>query len=438
MTAQSLKVEKVTPGSIADALGIQPGDRITSVNGQPVEDIIDYRFLISDDEVTVALIKVNGEEWLLDIEKDFDEDLGLSFEQGGLGRTRHCQNRCIFCFVDQMAPGLHSSLYVKDDDYRLSFIQGNFITLTNLKQAELERIVIQRLSPLYISVHTTNPVLREKMLRHPRAGKIMEQLNFLSAGGIAMHTQVVLCPGVNDGAELERTVKDLVNLCPAVRSLAIVPVGLTRYRQGLFPLRSFTREEAREIVDRVRVWQNQCLGRYGYSVVFASDEFYLLAGVEVPPAVNYDDFPQTENGIGLVRLFLDEWVEVAKTLPRALPRSLRVTVATGALAEQVLVPVVGELNNIQNLTVELAVIPNRLFGEQVTVAGLLSGGDILAALQGQNPGQPLILPSVMLRRGEEVFLDNMTVSELSRRLNRPITVAEGPEELVAACLGSEG
>ncbi|HHW44222.1 DUF512 domain-containing protein [Desulfofundulus thermobenzoicus] len=432
---RGLAVEGVAPGSIAAQLGVEPGDRIADINGQPVEDILDYRFLTSDEELALVLIKPDGEEWLLEIEKDFDEDLGITLAGGGLGPTRRCQNRCLFCFVDQMPPGLRPTLYVKDDDYRLSFTQGNFITLTNLQERDFRRIIRLRLSPLYISVHTTNPQLREKMLRHPRAGEIMSRLRQLAGAGIALHTQVVLCPDLNDGVELERTVEDLLSLGHAVRSVAIVPVGLTRHREGLYPLRTFTPGEAREIVERVRRWRDRCLARREEAVVFASDEFYLLAGVPVPPASHYDDFPQTENGVGLVRLFLDGWQEVARRLPRQMSRPRRVTVATGVLGEKVLAPVIHRLNRIRNLSVELAVIPNRLFGEQVTVAGLISGGDILAALRGKDPGQPLIIPPVMLRRGEAVFLDDMTVGELSRKLDRPVAVAEGPAELAAACLG---
>ncbi|MGB9802579.1 DUF512 domain-containing protein [Desulfofundulus sp.] len=429
---QGLEIEKVAPGSIAAELGMEPGDRLVAVNGLPVEDILDYRFLTCEEELTITLVKANGEEWVCDVEKDYDDDLGVDFAGGGLEPIRRCQNRCLFCFVDQMPGGLRPSLYVKDDDYRLSFTHGNFITLTNLNERDLERIVRQRLSPLYISVHTTNPALREKMLGHPRAGKIMEQLNRLAGGGIELHTQVVLCPGINDGVELERTVKDLVNLWPAVRSIAIVPVGLTRYREGLSPLRTFTREEAAGIVEQVQNWQDHCLERCARAVVFASDEFYLLAGREVPPAFRYDDFPQTENGVGLVRLFLDEWEKVARTLPRAVARPRHVTVATGVLAGEILAPVVERLNEIDNLAVELAVIPNRLFGPQVTVAGLISGRDILAALEGENPGQTLVLPAVMLRRPDQVFLDDMTVAELSNRLDRPVIVVDGPAELVEA------
>jgi len=434
MTVQGLEISSVAPGGIAEELGIEPGDRITKINGQPVQDIIDYRFLISDEELTVHLVKADGDDWLLEIEKDCDETLGLEFADEGLSRIRCCQNRCLFCFVDQMAPGLRHTLYVKDDDYRLSFLQGNFITMTNLRPEELQRIVRRRLSPLYISVHTTNPVLREKMMRHPAAGKILEQLRYLADNGIQMHTQVVLCPGLNDGDELTRTVHDLRMLWPAVRSIALVPVGLTRYRQELFPLRTFTTAEASALLEQVHRWQAEFLVDCGDPLLYAGDEFYLLAGKPVPPVENYGDFPQTENGIGLVRLFLEEWEQVAKTLPERLSYPRTVSVATGVLGEKVLAPVVARLNRIKDLQVHLRVVPSRLFGPSVTVAGLLSGNDLLQEFDRPPAGRALIIPQVMLRHGERVFLDELTVEDISRHLGIPVIVAGNPRELVAACM----
>ncbi|OAT86408.1 DUF512 domain-containing protein [Desulfotomaculum copahuensis] len=435
MAENGLAVSAVAPGGIAAELGVAPGDRVTEINGRPVNDIIDYRFLTGDEEITVTLVKPGGEEWLLEIEKDFDEGLGLEFAGGGLGATRRCQNRCLFCFVDQMPPGLRDTLYVKDDDFRLSFLQGNFITLTNLRSGELERIVRQRLSPLYISVHTTNPALREKMMRHPAAGKIMAQLRFLAENGIAVHTQVVLCPGLNDGAELDRTFAGLRALWPAVRSIALVPVGLTGHRRGLFALRTFTPPEAAAVLNRVRRWQEDCLARCGDPLVYASDEFYLTAGEPVPPVESYGEFPQTENGVGLTRLFLDEWAQAAKELPAALPDERVVSVATGMLGEKVLAPAVADLNRISGLQVRLHAVPNRLLGPTVTVAGLLSGGDLLKELSGRPTGRLLIIPDVMLRHDGRVFLDDLTVDDLSRRLGLPVAVAGGPRELAGLAVG---
>ncbi|MEW5899246.1 MAG: DUF512 domain-containing protein [Bacillota bacterium] len=434
MIQNGLPVEKVAAGGIAHQLGVEPGDRIVEINGQPVRDIVDYRFLSCGEKLNILVVKPGGESWLLDIEKDYEDSLGLEFGPRELGRIKRCRNRCIFCFLDQMPRGLRSTLYFNDDDYRLSFTQGNFITLTNVRREDLERIAGQRLSPLYISVHTTNPVLREKMLNNPRAGKIMEQLRFLAGAGIEMHAQAVLCPGINDGPELARTISDLYSLWPAVRSLAAVPVGLTRYRDKLYPLRIYNKEEAREITGLIRKWQRACRRRGGRPFVFAADEFYLLAGEPVPPAKDYAGFPQLENGVGLVRLFWDEWAAAAKKLPAGLARPRKVTVATGKLGEEILKPVVGRLNEIENLEVQLIGVTNRFFGETVTVAGLLTAQDLLAGLAGRKLGDLLIIPAVMLREKDDVFLDGLTLPELARRLGVPAAKAGGPRELCRLAL----
>jgi len=435
MIQNGLTVEKVAAGGIAHQLGVEPGDRIVEINGQPVRDIVDYRFLSCGEKLNILVVKPGGESWLLDIEKDYEDSLGLEFGPRELGRIKRCRNRCIFCFLDQMPRGLRSTLYFNDDDYRLSFTQGNFITLTNLRREDLERIAGQRLSPLYISVHTTNPVLREKMLNNPRAGKIMEQLRFLAGAGIEMHAQAVLCPGINDGPELARTISDLYSLWPAVRSLAVVPVGLTRYRDKLYPLRIYNKEEAQEITGLVRKWQRACRRRGGHPFVFAADEFYLLAGEPVPPAKDYAGFPQLENGVGLVRLFWDEWDAAAKKLPARLVRPRKVTVATGKLGEEILKPVVGRLNEIENLEVQLIGVTNCFFGETVTVAGLLTAQDLLATLEGKNPADLLIIPAVMVREEDDVFLDGPSLDEFARHLGVPAAKAGGPRELCRLVLG---
>ncbi|MDD4335658.1 MAG: DUF512 domain-containing protein, partial [Desulfotomaculaceae bacterium] len=307
MKRRGLKIYMVEPGSIAEELGVAVGDRVTAINGAPVLDLIDFRFLAADELLFIDLKKADGEEWVLEVEKDFDQDLGINFGAGGFGPVIKCINKCVFCFVDQMPPGMRRTLYVKDDDYRLSFWNGNFITLTNLSENKLKRIARQRLGPLYISVHTTNPVLREKMLGSSRAGSIMEQLRFLAEAGIEMHTQVVLCPGLNDAAELERTAGDLISLWPAVKSLAVVPVGLTRFREDLYSLAAFTPEKARALLRWIHTRQKELITGYKHPFIFASDEFYLLAEEPVPAAERYDGFPQLENGVGLTRLFLNEW-----------------------------------------------------------------------------------------------------------------------------------
>lgn len=435
MAVEGLVVTGVVPNSIADELGIVPGNRILEINKQPVRDIIDYRFLTCDEELIVKIIDNDNEQWTLEIEKDFDEELGLDFGAGAFGRTRRCQNKCLFCFVDQMAPNMRDTLYVKDDDYRLSFWQGNFVTLTNVNDHELQRIISQRLGPLYISVHTTNPQLRSKMMGNPKAEKIMEQLTALAGAGIEMHTQVVLCPGINDGQELESTVSDLAGIWPAVQSVAVVPVGLTRYRQDLAQLQVFTALRAKELVKQINLWQQEFLNKFDYPFIFASDEFYIMAGLPFPPDESYADYPQTENGVGLARLFLDKWSEREEQLPRFISTPREVTVVTGSSANEILKPVVKRLNQIENLTVNLKRVPHRFFGESVTVAGLLTGSDILAELKGQYLGDSLIIPATMLKNQEEhVFLDDVTVVELSRQLGVEVMPAEDPGDLIASIL----
>ncbi len=430
MQTRGLVVKNVDHDSIAAELGVEQGDTILQVNETDIKDIIDYKFYCADENLQVLVQKNNGEQWLLDIEKDFDETLGINFASDGIGRTRRCQNNCIFCFVDQMPPRMRPSLYVKDDDYRLSFAQGNFITLTNTGTAELDRIARMRLSPLYVSVHTTNPKLRQKMMGQLRAGRVMEQLQFLAQAGIEMHTQAVLCPGLNDGDELERTIRDLGSLWPAVRSLAVVPVGLTSHRRGLFHLRPYLPEEARAVVEQVRSWQKKFNSQHDYPLVFASDEFYLTAGVTVPLAAHYGGFPQTENGVGLVRLFKDQWSKSRRRLPRVVTKPLRFALVTGLLAGPLLQQVVDELNCIDAVEAVLYVLKNNFFGHNVTVAGLLTGQDIIDGLTGHELGDKVFIPSVMLREGEATFLDDVTVEELSRRFGVPFIPVDGPKDIV--------
>jgi len=430
-----LEIFQVEPGSIAGELGLEPGDRIVWINGEPVRDLIDFRFLEADESLDIVIAKGNGACWDLDVEKDYDESLGIDFGPCNFGNTIRCANKCIFCFVDQMPPNMRETLYLKDDDYRLSFWNGNFITLTNLTNDQLRRIARQRLSPLYISVHTTNPALRERMLGNKKAGLILEQLKYLAGAGIEIHTQVVLCPGINDGKELERTLADLVSLWPAVSSMALVPVGLTRFRQGCHPLRAFHGDEAARLVQWVALKQDNCLNRLDNPFVFASDEFYLLSGEQIPPAERYAGFPQVENGVGLTRLFLDEWKEVMAGLPEEAPMR-KVTLATGVLGEKVLKPVVAGLNTVKGLDVSIKVIENHFFGEQITVAGLITGQDLVAQLDPDKIGDLLVLPAVMLKKGEDVFLDGLTLPELVRHLKKPIAVADGPRQLAEILIPS--
>ncbi|AQS58598.1 DUF512 domain-containing protein [Desulforamulus ferrireducens] len=435
MADNGLLITGVEEQSIGEELGLKPGDKLVAINNQPVRDILDYRFLCAAEELVARVITQTGEEWELEIEKEYEEDLGLDFGEHSFGPTRRCHNRCLFCFVDQMAPKMRETLYIKDDDYRLSFWQGNFVTLTNVKEAELQRIIEQRLGPLYISVHTTNPELRVRMLNNRFAGKIMEQLKALAQAGITMHTQVVLCPDINDGPELKRTIEDLASLWPEVQSMAVVPVGVTKYREGLYNLRTFTPEEAGQVIELVESYQEEFMERYDYPFVFASDEFYVMAGKTIPATEKYGDFPQTENGVGLARLFLDQWEAVKDELPESLPFNRIVTLVTGTSGAAILQQVVDRLNQIKGLQVHLAVVKNHFFGETVTVTGLLTASDIINALKDKNLGDALILPSVMLREGEEVFLDDLTVSDVAKQLQVKVEVVDGPIDLVEVVLG---
>ncbi|OPZ73285.1 MAG: hypothetical protein BWY80_00966 [Firmicutes bacterium ADurb.Bin456] len=433
MKPAGLVVVRVKPGGIAEEMGIVRGDRLVAINGTPVHDLIDYRFWAADEDISLELNKVNGEKWVLDLEKDYDEDLGLEFEGAGFGPTIPCSNHCLFCFVDQMPPGMRKSLYVKDDDYRLSFWSGNFITLTNVTEQELQRIISMRLSPLYISVHSTNPGLRRRMLGNSRAGLIMEQLRELAAAGIELHAQVVACPGLNDGQELTRTVEDLAGLWPGVQSLAVVPVGLTRFRQSRYPLRGYTPEEARKLVHWIRTRQEEYLRTRGNPFIFAADEFYLLSGVEIPQLESYAGFPQLENGVGLTRLFLEEW---EKARSRLLGKRIKgkITLVTGVLGEQLLGPVAAALNKVEGLQATLKVIRNDFFGEHVTVAGLLTGADLVSQLPPGKTGDLLVLPAVSLKREEPVFLDGVSLLELSQRLMVQVAAVAGPGQLVDVLL----
>lgn len=422
-----LKIAAVAPQSTASQLGLSAGDVLVRIGRRPVRDIIDYHFLLATEQPVLS-VRRGRREFQVSVEED-TVLTGLSFASP-FGRIRRCANRCLFCFVDQQPAGLRPSLCFKDDDYRLSFWEGNFITLTNATRGDLERIVRQRLSPLYISVHTTNPELRAKMLGNPRAAEIKEQLLTLAAGRTALHTQVVLCPGVNDREELGRTVADLAALYPAVRSVAVVPVGLTRYREGLYPLRPVAPDEAAQVLQSVAGWQDGYRRRFGSRIVFAADEFYLLAGKPVPAAKEYEGFPQLENGVGLVRRFLDVWAGIEKRLPPETPPR-RAVVVTGEMFKTVLAPVVSRLNRIEGLEVELAPVTNRFFGPTVSVAGLLTGQDIREAVRGARAPDVVLVPAAALKEGR-LFLDDMSCDDLSAAAGCRVVPARDPKEMIEA------
>jgi len=419
-----LEIAGILPGSIAAGLGLQKGDIIVSINNQDIHDVIDYRFLAADEHIALLIRRVNGETKLFSIHKDPDDSIGV--ECSSL-RMKRCGNRCIFCFVDQMPKGCRKSLYVKDEDYRASFLYGNYITLSALSEADWERIFRLRLTPLYVSIHTTDPQLRSFMLGNKNAPDIMSSLNRLAAGGIRMHTQIVLCPGINDGRHLLKTIEDLSGLFPAVLSIAVVPVGLTAFRKRLFPLRTFTSREAREILQDIISIGTRFKRKYGTRLVFPADEFYLKAGECIPPASFYEDFPQVENGVGMVADFLRE---VSRTrLPKTLP-SVKTTVVTSASFGKLLEKVLHRLRDNCGAAIRRVVVTNSFFGPSVTVAGLLTGQDILRTLKGKRLGNLVMIPSETLKEDENIFLDGMTLDFLSQQLSTKVVKVDGYRHMI--------
>ncbi len=416
------------PNSIAQEVGLTCGDKLLAVNDQPISDLIDLSFALAEENVTLLIEKADGEQELIEIEKEYDEDLGIEFESAVFDGITCCANNCVFCFVDQMPPGMRESLYVKDDDYRLSFLYGNFVTLTNINHEDLARINRLHLSPLYISVHTTDGALREKMLNNPQAGNILNQLNILAENGIEMHTQVVLCPGWNDGEALEKTFHDLYALYPQVLSMAIVPVGLTKYRSQCPSLYGFSPEEAARVIQTVQGWQELCRRETGQTFVYLADEFYVAADLPIPEYDFYDGFPQLENGIGIVRDFLTEWEETQFS-PDNIATEEWLDVVCGVSAAKVLEPLLNAIL-VPGRHIRLVPVENQFFGLGVTVTGLLTGKDIcdvLRNLAGQRTG--IILPGVALRKGENVFLDNVTADEIGDELGVPVKIAYSAKDL---------
>lgn len=430
------KIAGVVPGSIADELELEPGDAIIKINGHPVTDLVDFQYFGADEHLEIAVSKRNGEYWLLDVEKEYDETLGIEFNDAVFDQVRRCQNRCVFCFVDQMPEGLRATLYQKDDDYRLSFLQGNFITLSNLSEDDIARIRTLKLSPLYVSVHATDPKVRTELFRNRAAGRVMEQLTALTASGIDIHAQLVLCPEINDGIVLEQSLTDLSGLWPHLRSVGVVPVGLTRFRDSLHPLRPFTPVEAAQVVETVTRCHRACRRKFDYGFCFAADEFFLLAGKPFPKRGYYEDFPQTENGVGLARLFWDDFRLLQGKLPQAVPAPRRVAVVTGVDGYKVIEQVVARLAAIEGISLTPVVVHNRFFGSSITVTGLITGGDLLRELKEVPAGTAVLVPDVMLKHGDDRFLDGTTVSELEAATGLTVTVVPaGAGELVAAILG---
>lgn len=412
-------ISTVYPGSIAEEIGLVPGDRILTINGTALNDVLDYMFLTADDVLVLEVLKANGETEIIEVETDY-EPLGADFENALMDAPKSCRNKCIFCFIDQLPKGMRETVYFKDDDARLSFLQGNYITLTNLSDADLERIIRMHVSPVNVSVHTTNPELRVKMLCNRFAGNVYARMQRLAENQITMNCQIVLCPGINDAEELDRSLTELAALSPFVNSISVVPVGLTRYREGLYPLKPFDKEASLAVIAQVEGYQAKFLQKYGKRIVFLSDEFYLTAQKPLPPAEAYEEFYQIENGVGLMASMQEEFDAALSELEEAkLERT--VSIATGEAAADFIRGLAAALEKkVEGLKIQVFPIQNEFFGGGVNVSGLVVGGDIVRQLKGKKLGKRLFIPSAMLRADDDVFLDDFTLSGLSDALSVPV------------------
>lgn len=417
-------IDTVEPGSIAEELEIEPGDILLKINNQEIKDVFDYHYLVNDEFITVLIQKPNNEEWELEIEKDYEQDLGIAFNESLMDNYRSCKNKCIFCFIDQNPKGMRETIYFKDDDARLSFLQGNYITLTNMKDEDIERIIRYKLGPVNISVQTMNPELRCKMLNNRFAGQALDKIRTLYENGIAMNSQVVLCKNWNDKEELDRTIEELSEMMPYMQSLSVVPLGKTKYRDGLTELESFTKEDAVEVLEQIHSWQNKFLQKHGTRFVFASDEWYIKAGYDLPTAEYYEGYQQIENGVGIMRSFKDEVEEYLATLTDA-STGHEVSLVTGVLAYNMIRDLVTQINNkFPQVKINLYCIENHYYGPEITVTGLLTGQDIINQLKDKPLGDYLMLPTVLLRSGEEVLLDDITVKDIQNALQTPIRIVQ--------------
>lgn len=417
-------IKEIEAGSIAEELGLGPGDELISINGNSIKDVLDYHYLIKDEFLNVLIRKPDNEEWELEIEKDYDDDLGIIFEEGLMDSYNSCRNKCIFCFIDQMPPNMRETLYFKDDDARLSFLQGNYITLTNLSDEEVDRIIFYKLSPINISIHTTNEELRCRMLKNRFAGSSLKKMKRLKDAGIIMNGQIVLCKGWNDKEELENTIHDLSAFLPELQSVSIVPVGLTKFRDKLTPLEPFTIEESREVIETIHRWQHIFLTHYGTRFIYGSDEWYINAGLPVPDEEAYEGYPQIENGVGMLRSFSEEFYSYINELTGD-EREKEISIGTGVLASCYISRMVADLNaKFPNIKIHIYTIENDFFGKNITVAGLLTGGDIIKQLKDKALGKSLLLPDVLLRHGETILLDDITVDDMERTLQTSIRIVQ--------------
>lgn len=428
-------VKAIVPGSIAEEMGIEPGDKLLSIDGHEIEDIFDYQYYVEAEELLLLIEKPDGEQWELEIEKEEDETLGIEFGEGLMDEYRSCRNKCIFCFIDQMPQGMRDTLYFKDDDSRLSFLQGNYVTLTNMSDHDIQRIIKYRLEPINISFQTTNPELRCRMLHNRFAGDALKKVDELYRGGIEMNGQIVLCKGVNDGEELERSIRDLTAYLPLLKSVSVVPVGLSKFRDGLYPLEPFEKEDARKVLATIHRWQEKIYAEYGFHFIHAGDEWYLLADEEVPEAGRYDGYLQLENGVGMLRLLFDEFREGYESLTGD-DREETISMATAKLAYPYIRKMAEKLEEkFPNIRIHVYCIRNDFFGERITVSGLVTAGDIMAQLKGRELGERLLLPCNMLKADEDIFLDDYSVKDVADALQVPVHIVKSSgQDLIDAVL----
>ncbi len=435
----------VEPGSIADEAGIEPGDILVSISGQKIKDIFDYRYLTSEESLTICIQKKNGDVWEIDVDKEQYEDLGMDFEDSLMDASKSCTNQCIFCFIDQLPEGMRETVYFKDDDSRLSYLSGNYVTLTNMKEEDLDRIIRYKMSPLNVSVHTTNPDLRRFMLGSRFGGDVLDKIRRLVEGGISVNTQIVLCRGINDGAELDRTISELSELYPGMSSISVVPVGLTGWRKGLYELTPFDKGSSAEVVRQIEGWQTKLLAEKDSRIVYIADEFYIMSEEALPEYSEYEDFPQLENGVGLVALLKSEFEEYLENIEASASSASNrikrnVSIATGVSVVNFIKEMVEKLEKrYNNIKVSVYPIKNNFFGENVTVTGLLTGTDIVEQLKEASLGQELLISRSMLKADEEIFLDDYTLAGVSESLGIKVTAVENSgEDFINKILGISG
>lgn len=435
----AVRITSVEPGSPARRARIHKGDTLISINGNAITDVLDYRFYMTDEHLEILLCDQEKKLRTVVVEKDEYDDLGLEFETYLMDRQMGCKNACIFCFVDQTPPGMRKSLYFKDDDTRMSFLFGNYTTLTNLKEGDIQRIIKMNISPINISIQTMNPALRVQMMKNPFAGESLKFVRMLTEGGIKINTQIVLCPGYNDGEQLEYSLSELAKLGPNVQSIAVVPVGLTRYREKLTPLRGFFPQEAVEVVKTMERWGEYFCKEYGTRTAYASDEFYILAGKDFPPYEFYEDFAQLENGVGMMTLMQHDFTQALKEAQlEQSPAAHRCTIATGQLAYPMMQNFAERVQQaFPQVQVQVKKIRNDFWGPTITVAGLITGQDLLVQLEGLDLGSELLIPANMLRHEQDRFLDDLTLEQVQETLGVPVLPVENDAfELLARMLGS--